>query len=380
MYNDGSQQKAHELFRLEALLQLLNGDEPDRVVWTADLAYWMAAQGHAGAADPAWQSEEGWLTFHQGLGLLPYYRYEKFWAATPEFSDRIEVAAETRGNASARIWRTPVGELREENVFLPESCSTACVRHPVNTKQDLETLLYIIENRRLRPVNLDDYAERREQWTPYDGLPCVGLPRSPLPSLVYEWAGIQNAVYLLMDHPELTGRICALMEEQEAPILDAMCELAPPLVHFPDNLSSENLTSYYDEFLGPTHRRRIERLHAVGTKCAVHLDGTVRGLLPKLAAAGFDAVEALTPAPVGDVDLAEMRAVADNDRVILWGGVPGAMFAQPYAWADMAKHVEKLLDAWHGQPFIVGVADQVPPDGDIEFCRKISDMLEARRS
>ena len=29
------------------------------------------------------------------------------------------------------------------------------------------------------------------------------------------------------------------MEDQEGPILDAVCELAPPLVHFPDNLSSD---------------------------------------------------------------------------------------------------------------------------------------------
>ena len=51
------------------------------------------------------------------------------------------------------------------------------------------------------------------------------------------------------------------------------------------------------------------------------------------------------------------------------------MFAPPYTWDDMAAHLQHLLDAWRGTPFIVGVADQVPPDGDIGFCPKIAAML-----
>jgi len=129
-------------------------------------------------------------------------------------------------------------------------------------------------------------------------------------------------------------------------------------------------------FMAGGHKKRLERLHSAGTACAVHLDGVVRGLLPKLAAAGFDAVEALTPQPVGDLDVGEMRTVAGNDSVILWGGVPGIMFAPPYTWDDMEKHVVKTLGAWKGSRFILGVADQVPPDGDIGFCPRIAELVE----
>jgi hypothetical protein len=103
----------------------------------------------------------------------------------------------------------------------------------------------------------------------------------------------------------------------------------------------------------------------------------VRGLLPKLGAVGFDAVEAVTPKPAGDLDVAEMRAVAGRADLILWGGVPGALFAPPFTWSDMAAHVSHVLAAWRGQPFVLGVADQVPPNGDISFCRKIADMLKS---
>ena len=66
---------------------------------------------------------------------------------------------------------------------------------------------------------------------------------------------------------------------------------------------------------------------------------------------GFDAIEALTPAPVGDLEPAEIRALAASHTVILWGGVPGAMFAPPYTWPDMEAHVDKLLQCWRGTPF-----------------------------
>jgi hypothetical protein len=100
----------------------------------------------------------------------------------------------------------------------------------------------------------------------------------------------------------------------------------------------------------------------------------VRGILGQLVAAGFDAIEALTPQPAGDMPVEEMRPLADSDAVILWGGVPGALFAPPYTWRDMEQHVFRVLEAWSGTPFVLGVADQVPPDGDIAFCSGISEI------
>jgi hypothetical protein len=151
--------------------------------------------------------------------------------------------------------------------------------------------------------------------------------------------------------------------------------LAPPIVHFPDNLSSECTTGYYDNYMAAGHRRRIDRLHRAGVKCAVHLDGTVKGLLPKLERAGFDAIEALTPKPAGDLDVEEIRKLAASDTLILWGGVPGVMFAPPHDWAQMESHVHRLIECWGNRPFIMGVADQVPPDGNIEFCRNIAAIV-----
>jgi hypothetical protein len=197
--------------------------------------------------------------------------------------------------------------------------------------------------------------------------------------MAYEWCGIQNLVFLLQDHQERMRQVLDLLQAQEEPILDAVCELAPPLVHFPDNLDSDNLTGYYDRYLAPGHRNRLGKLHAAGVKAAVHLDGAVRGLLPKLAASGFDAVEALTPQPFGDLTPTEMDRLVGRSDLILWGGVPGALFSPPTDWNQMRQQVEGLLSDWSGRPFVMGVADQVPPDGDVDFCRQIGGLVSRRQ-
>jgi hypothetical protein len=361
---------------LEAFLTLLSGERPGRVVWTADIAYWIAGRQQAGSARPEWSTEEGYLRLHHELGILPYYYYEKFWAAEPRYDGRIGLAEAKNGDKITRRFLTPAGELREESVYSPLSCSTGITKHFVETESDLDVLLYVLRHRRLTPANLADWPERRRMWQAHGGLPCIGLPRSPLSAFLVEWAGVQHGSFLLTDCPQKFSEVLQLMEDQEAPILDAVCDLAPPLVHFPDNLSSDCTTSLYDDYLAGVHRRRIDRLHAAGVKCAVHLDGTVQGLLPKLIRSGFDALEALTPKPGGDLDVEEIRQLADPHPVILWGGVPGIMFAPPYTWEQMESHVRRLIACWRDRPFILGVADQVPPDGDVGFCRRIADLIQ----
>ena len=363
---------------LPSFLHILQGQPATRAVWTADLTYWMTGEQTADRGDPAWDTEEGYLVLHRHLGVMPYYYYEKFWVATTHYSGQVETIGERVGDRITARIHTPVGDLVQQSTYLATSCSVGRTKHYVETPADLDVLLYVLEHRTLRPDNLEDYDQRRVLWAEYDGLPSLGLPRSPLPSFVYEWAGIANAAYLLADCGDRVARALQLMEAQERPAIEAVCAAAPPVIHFPDNLSSDNLTGWFGEYMAGAYRRRLEPLHEAGVKAAVHLDGTVRGLLPQLAEAGFDAVEAITPAPVGDVAVEETRSVAGDDHLVLWGGVPGAMFAPPYAWKEMEAHVAAVLEHWGSGPFVLGVADQVPPDGDISFCRRISEMVSDR--
>lgn len=348
---------------------------PDNHVWTADLTYWVAGQPEELVAEKGWQTEAGHLELCRELGCMPYYWYEPFWAGERLY-DQVSCHQENGPERRRNVWETSIGRLVEESQYLESSHSQAITHYPVQDPTDLKILLYILEHSRLEPVNLDTYEQRRRTWADYDGLPSLGMPRSPLPAFFTEWTGVQNGTYLLQDEPDLVEDILELLEEQEKPVLEAIGVLQPPLVHFPDNLTSEVYTPFFNRHMRQRYERRIEFLHARGTGCAVHLDGTVRGLLPRLAATGIDAIEAITPQPVGDIPLEEVRQLARNDQVILWGGVPGAMFCAPFTWEDLKDHVWRVLDAWKGAPFVLGTADQVPPDGDIRRVKWISELVQ----
>ena len=125
---------------LEALLALLNGEQPDHMVWTADITYWIVGRQQAGSARPEWSTEEGFLRLHQELGILPYYYYEKFWAAEPRYDGCVEATDAKKGDKTTRRFRTPVGELHEESVYSPLSCSSGITKHFVKSPGDLDVL------------------------------------------------------------------------------------------------------------------------------------------------------------------------------------------------------------------------------------------------
>jgi len=345
------------------------------IPWTADLEYWIAGREEDGTADPAWRTEEGYLELCDGLGVFPYYWYQNFWCGRPVYDETVRVETDISERRAAKAWITPRGTISEVVEYLPGSCSWAHTKHSLVSEEDLAVFEYIIEHRTMVPNALDDYPERLTRWKRHGGLPSIALPRGPLSAFFYEWAGVVNGVYLIMDYPERIDYIFTMMQEQEKPLLRALAEVKPPLVHFADNVSADNMTGYFDRYMRNVYESRLDVLHGAGIACAVHLDGVVRGIIDKLAGVGIDVIEALTPSPGGDLEVEDIRKAANSDSVILWGGVPGILFSPPHTWDDVRKHVERTVEAWKGTPFILGVADQVPADGNIEIVRNISDYV-----
>jgi hypothetical protein len=93
--------------------------------------------------------------------------------------------------------------------------------------------------------------------------------------------------------------------------------------------------------------------------------------------AGLDGIESLTPKPVGDITMEEMSRLMGPGEEVFWGGLPGAMFVAPFVWDDLRRMVDGLFKLHRsGRRVVVGTADQVPPDADIENIRRVADYLE----
>ena len=106
------------------------------------------------------------------------------------------------------------------------------------------------------------------------------------------------------------------------------------------------------------------------------MDGTLRGLLREVSSVGFDVIEAVTPAPVGDLTFAEMRQLA-GPAEILWGGVPGVDFTGLVDDTEFDRLVREGLGVMTRAPnFVLGVADQVPPNGLRQRILRTGELVE----
>ena len=355
----------------QRLLAVLDGRRPDVMPWFADLTYWCHGHKLAGDLPPEYEGDAGFVKLHVDYNVGYYLGY---CSAVANTYDNVEIVNSTEGAVTTTLRRTPVGEIRGRTTFLPETASSAPTEWSVTTPDDLRVLRYIADATVSTP-NFGLY-DRLNGLAGDQGIPTVLAPRSPLSQMLWEWCGVTPFAYLEADFPadvELTTQALARAAD---PAYRAMEQWDTPFVEIPDNLTGDVMTTWFERYGMDYYVERLEGLHASGKQVGAHLDGAVRGLLPLLAKSGLDFVEAITPEPTGDVAVAELRDLAGPD-IILFGGIPGAMFAPPFSADDMRRQVEQIIQHhWDYGKFIMGVADQVPPDGDIALVKLVGDLCE----
>jgi len=145
----------------------------------------------------------------------------------------------------------------------------------------------------------------------------------------------------------------------------------------PENLSSEVVgKDYYLKYLRNYESKWIKSIRQAGKYSFIHMDGTLKGLLKLVAETGFDVIEAVTPAPSGDMTMEEAAAEITGDT-ILWGGLPGIVFTPNVEEEAFVAHVKYVLSIMREKPgYVLGVADQVPPDGLIGRVGRVASLCE----
>lgn len=72
-----------------------------------------------------------------------------------------------------------------------------------------------------------------------------------------------------------------------------------------------------------------------------------------------------------------LREVA-GDGIVIWGGLPGALFSPLFSDEQFESHVKMVLDTFiEDKRFVLGVADQVPPDGMVSRVKMVRIMVES---
>jgi uroporphyrinogen-III decarboxylase len=243
----------------------------------------------------------------------------------------------------------------------------------INTPEDLAVLRYWGEHTTYRPA--PEEALHRRPWLEDLGIVLCYLPRTPFMELVVNLAGISNVVALWSDARDDLEETLAVMERSSTEAAEAALQVPADAFMIPENLSSEVVGRYYAKYVVPVEREWVGKIQEAGKYAFIHMDGTLRGLMRQVAETGFDVIEAMTPAPTGDVAIEEARRVA-GPSPILWGGIPGAYFTELVSDHEFDRHVREVLEVMvSDRRMVLGVADQVPPDGLPRRIARVAELV-----
>ena len=145
----------------------------------------------------------------------------------------------------------------------------------------------------------------------------------------------------------------------------------------PENLSSEMVgPDFFQLYMQDYQVEWTRKIKEKGKYSFIHIDGTLGGLLKEEAQVGFTVLEALTPYPVGDLKWENLEAICGESRSILWGGIPGVYFTASVSDEEFDRHVKHLLSVMTSKPrYVLGVADQVPPDGLESRVKRVFELV-----
>jgi len=357
----------------QRVLAILRGQQPDQVPWFADLDYYASGLIARGERPEDFKRSDAYLDWHRELGAGFYLQgYMPF----RQIAEGCAVEQRRDGPLRHRRISTPEGDLTETWKWSESTVSEAPVEWLVKGPDDLPAYRYYYEHLRFEPDHA--LAERRLPLVQDIGVVLCYTPRSPFMRLVAVDAGIEGVLGAFMDARDELEETLRVMKAALDPAVDLTLQGPADIVMIPENLSSEVVgTAFFDLYMKEFQTDWVQRIHRAGKFSTMHLDGTLRGLLRQEAEVGFTFIEAMTPAPAGDLPVEEWRDYLEGTGALAWGGIPGAYFAGDTTDTAFDDFVIQVLTIMRGEPrYVLGVADQVPPDGSESRIARVRELVD----
>jgi len=359
----------------ERALAVFKGETPDVVPWYADLSHWYAVErgtrfvpvaGHARDRDM--------VELHRRCGAGLYLNLGTFYDVEYD-SDDVRETVRVEGDVFRYTLATPLGVLVEQRDWSRVSFSWDITHRLIQSVEDFPIVELAVAARRYVPR-----YERHHEWDAELGelgLPFAAAAYSGLGFLMSRYMGVENTVYALHDHPATVRRFVDTMNESVLRLIDVLVASPSPVVFFSDNLDAVTQPpSLFRQYSAGCYAEMARRAHAAGKYVSVHLDGRMGGLLEALAECGIDAVDAVTPAPMGDLTPEECRARAGED-MILWGGIPPTAWEPRTPDSRFRDTVKRWLDLRLASPrLVLAPGDQVPPGTEYRRIAEVAGLVE----
>ncbi len=291
--------------RLEAFWA---GERPDQIPYTIYQNEWRHT-----ADDPAWQA-----MFDNGLGVTwhcPSVRRD-----TPGIEHTSEHYQSGGKTVERRTIRTPVGEVFE--IFVDGWRQ----KFYLETPEDYAVLTYVARHTHIEPA-YDVFLELERSIAPH-GIPLIAVGRTPLQTILVDFAGLENFAYHLFDWQAEVMELYHALLYNFRRVVQLSAEGPGRFVSVLENFTAETLgPRRYENLLLPVYEQLFPVLQSAGKIVGTHYDGKLASCRELVARAPLDLIESLTPPPEGDMSLAEARAVWPDK--LFWSNINVACYYLP---------------------------------------------------
>ena len=357
----------------DRILSILQKEQPDQVPWCGDLDYWANSLIKRGLKPQGFIQSDEYVQWHHDLNvgfyLQGYFPYK-------QIIENCEVVEWNEGNKRYKEIKTAVGSVRECWEYILASYTEGPIEHFLKTEADLPIMKYIYENTRFEPDY--DFAVKRKSQVGDQGVVLCYLPKSPFMHLLALEAGVMSVTMVAMTMPDEFQELLDVMKNAFDQAAQIAVDSPAEVLMIPENLSSEMVgPDFFEMYMRAYQEEWTTNIKEAGKYSFIHIDGTMAGLLNQEASVGFSVLEALTPHPVGDLKWEELADFAGDSKSILWGGIPGVYFTANVSEEEFERHVKHILGIMVKEPrYVLGVADQVPPDGLEERVKRVGELVE----
>lgn len=263
---------------------------------------------------------------NRGAGLL--VRTSTVWSEMPN----VRVETVTDGPRRTTLYHTPVGTVSTETLtHLDREITTSrslATSGMIDGPEDYEPVLFMIDDTVYYADN-SDY----EHWVRDlgdDGLVKAGSLSPPYAASRGFYGGIYGLdrwIYAQIDEP---NRFAALVEalERRTEREFALLRESPTELVTVGSVNGEISPAYWERWLLPFYAIYVPALQAAGKLCVLHAHASnLSAFVDVVKRTGVDVVEAFTPPPVGDLDLADAR-VAWGPETVIWINFPETVYYQ----------------------------------------------------
>ena len=289
--------------------------------------------------------------------------------------DMVRIEEQHPDHTVSRV-RTPVGEIATvyHDVYEGERrVNHRIAEYPVKTVKDLNVAVDIVNRQQFR-ANLQAFQEAAKS-VGRRAEPAMIIMGSGFTELIKLWCGLENTFYLLHDHPREIEAFLEACDWREERMLDEVFKLPCRIFNLGDHATNEfTPPPIFERYMLPRYRRISARMHEEGRFVHAHWDGNSRQILPFLLDAGLDGVEALTPAPMGDMTLEQIKE-AVRDRVVALDLLPAIDFLPDHPVEELLEFTRRVIDMFAPR-LILGVSDEMSQVGEVEKIEAISELVD----